>query len=423
MNLPILSVLPPNAEGTSKSGQAHQTSIQGEAAFSSVLAQLKGGKKATPQMLNSDHVNKLAMSMSFADQTEQSLASDLEELLDPSKVDLEEIEQTTTKPVKDDAENSADKPTLQALLALIPLPPQANTLKPSGFDKQTEYETDPSSESSDLLTSSGIDLLAAIDEKSQKAQTIKPDTTAGPVAVGDVEQDTTTFISTPGDQTEQNDQAATVSFSSKVSTTSEKPEMSNQSLSNNQTTASSLPDSAVANASASMPTNTTPSTTANAMVSAPPTPLLNAQLGSPEWQQALSQHVLMSFRNGEQKVELRLHPEELGSLQITLKLQDNQAQLHIASAHSQVRSAVEAAMPHLRHALAESSINLNMSTVGEGISQEEPRNSQQQAFQDERRSSSRSERQGSQENQSELLIDSSTLQSMTRAVSGIDIFA
>ena len=118
---------------------------------------------------------------------------------------------------------------------------------------------------------------------------------------------------------------------------------------------------AVAFAAASPSQSATP---ASARVTAPPTPQLNAQLGSPEWQQALSQQVLMFHRNGQQSAELRLHPQELGALQITLQLDDKQAQLHIASAHGQVRAAVEAAMPQLRHALAESGINLGQSSVG-----------------------------------------------------------
>lgn len=132
---------------------------------------------------------------------------------------------------------------------------------------------------------------------------------------------------------------------------------------------------AVALAAAS-PTQT--AAPAGALVTAPPAPQLNAQLGSPEWQQALNQQVLMFHRNGQQSAELRLHPQELGALQITLKLDDQQAQLHIASAHGQVRAAVEAAMPQLRHALAESGINLGQSSVG-GESTPQWQQAQQQA--------------------------------------------
>jgi flagellar hook-length control protein FliK len=104
--------------------------------------------------------------------------------------------------------------------------------------------------------------------------------------------------------------------------------------------------------------------TSSALVTAPPTPPLNSPLGSPQWQQALSQQVLMFNRQGQQSAELRLHPQELGALHISLKIEDNQAQLHFASAHGQVRAAIEAAMPHLRASLAESGIELGQSSVG-----------------------------------------------------------
>lgn len=95
----------------------------------------------------------------------------------------------------------------------------------------------------------------------------------------------------------------------------------------------------------------------------PSTPMLNAQLGSNEWQQALSQQIVMFSRNGQQNAELRLHPEDLGAIQISLTLDKDQAQLNMVSSHSQVRAALEAALPQLRSALAESGINLGQSNV------------------------------------------------------------
>lgn len=103
--------------------------------------------------------------------------------------------------------------------------------------------------------------------------------------------------------------------------------------------------------------------TASATAMTPATSQINAQLGSPEWQQAVSQQVLMFTRNGLQNAELRLNPEDLGAIQISLKLDNDQAQLNMVSNHSQVRAALEAAMPHLRTALAESGINLAQSNV------------------------------------------------------------
>lgn len=172
-------------------------------------------------------------------------------------------------------------------------------------------------------------------------------------------------------------------------------------------------------AAVSSPTIATQPTSAT--VVAPATPQLNAQLGSPEWQQALSQQVMMFHRNGQQSAELRLHPQELGALQITLKLDDNQAQLHIASAHGQVRSAVEAALPHLRHALAESGINLGQSSVG-GESLPQPQQSQQQASHGGGQPSYRDQH-GSAESGVEAVSVPTGLQAMARAVDGVDIFA
>ncbi|TFZ50448.1 flagellar hook-length control protein FliK [Serratia proteamaculans] len=160
---------------------------------------------------------------------------------------------------------------------------------------------------------------------------------------------------------------------------------------------------------------------ASSLVTAPPTPQLNAQLGSPEWQQALNQQVLMFHRNGQQSAELRLHPQELGALQITLKLDDSQAQLHIASAHGQVRAAVEAAMPQLRHALAESGINLGQSSVG-SESMPQGQQAQQQNAGQQGQPSYRDSHAGS-EPAAEALSAPQALQAMARAVSGVDIFA
>ncbi|MEQ3429464.1 flagellar hook-length control protein FliK [Klebsiella aerogenes] len=174
---------------------------------------------------------------------------------------------------------------------------------------------------------------------------------------------------------------------------------------------------AVAFAAASPSQSATPT---NALVTAPPTPQLNAQLGSPEWQQALSQQVLMFHRNGQQSAELRLHPQELGALQITLQLDDKQAQLHIASAHGQVRAAVEAAMPQLRHALAESGINLGQSSVG---GEATPQWQQQNGNGEGRASYAERHGGGSDAAPIEPVRAPAALQRMANQLNGVDIFA
>lgn len=118
--------------------------------------------------------------------------------------------------------------------------------------------------------------------------------------------------------------------------------------------------------------------TASATTSTPSTPMLNSQLGSDEWQQALSQQIVMFSRNGQQNAELRLHPEDLGAIQISLKLDNDQAQINLVSSHSHVRAALEAAIPQLRSALAESGINLGESQVSSDSSAQSQQFQQQQ---------------------------------------------
>ena len=122
-------------------------------------------------------------------------------------------------------------------------------------------------------------------------------------------------------------------------------------------TPATITNNVISSASAAL----TPTTTS--MVTAPPPAQLSSQLGSQEWQQALGQQILMFSKNGQQTAELHLHPQDLGSIQISLKLDADQASLSMVSNHGQVRAALEAAMPQLRTALAENGINLGQSSV------------------------------------------------------------
>ncbi|MDE8756460.1 flagellar hook-length control protein FliK [Pectobacterium polaris] len=150
---------------------------------------------------------------------------------------------------------------------------------------------------------------------------------------------------------------------------------------------------------------------------------LNAPFGSPQWQDALGQQIIMFSRNGQQTVELRLNPQELGALHISLKIDDNQAQIHLASASGQVRSALEAALPHLRNAMAESGINLGQSSVGSDSSAWQQ---QMAGNNNDGNNSGPSYQQQfghSSESTSELLDVPEQLRSMASSVNGVDIFA
>lgn len=180
-------------------------------------------------------------------------------------------------------------------------------------------------------------------------------------------------------------------------------------------------------AAESTPSPTGPTITMGPIVSTPasvqPTfaaaPVVSAQLGSNEWQQTISQHITLFTRQGQQSAELRLHPEDLGQVQITLKLDDNQAQLQMVSGHSHVRAALEAALPVLRTQLAENGIELTQSSISS-----ENFNGQQQASSQHQQQTSRSGNAGGLDEESdELLAVPASLQSAARGNNAVDIFA
>ncbi|MBD3895224.1 flagellar hook-length control protein FliK [Halomonas sp. ML-15] len=92
---------------------------------------------------------------------------------------------------------------------------------------------------------------------------------------------------------------------------------------------------------------------------------LSAPVASQQWQQQLGQQLVNLTQRGDQRVELRLNPAELGPLSVSLKLGESGAQAQFLSANAQVRAAVEQAIPQLREALEEQGISLSEAMVGE----------------------------------------------------------
>ncbi|GGX78089.1 flagellar hook-length control protein [Litchfieldella qijiaojingensis] len=92
---------------------------------------------------------------------------------------------------------------------------------------------------------------------------------------------------------------------------------------------------------------------------------LPAHVSSPQWSQQLGQQLVGLHQRGGQRVELHLNPAELGPLSVSLKVNEHGAQAQFLSAHAQVRTAIEQAIPQLREALEEQGISLGETMVGE----------------------------------------------------------
>lgn len=190
-----------------------------------------------------------------------------------------------------------------------------------------------------------------------------------------------------------------------VAATAEKQDLASSS-------SSASPTATLAPIMSSHATSQTAATVATA-------PVLSQPLGTHEWQQSLSQHITLFTKQGQQTAELRLHPEDLGQVQISLKLDDNQAQLQMVSAHSHVRAALEAALPVLRTSLAENGIQLAQSSV----SSESFAGQQQSSSQQQHQASRSGNTGGFNDESDELLPVPAALQSAARGNSAVDIFA
>ncbi|WP_052283532.1 flagellar hook-length control protein FliK [Kluyvera genomosp. 1] len=146
---------------------------------------------------------------------------------------------------------------------------------------------------------------------------------------------------------------------------------------------------------------------------------IHAQLGTPDWQQNVSQHITLFTRQGQQTAELRLHPESLGQVHITLKVEDNLAQIQMASPHSHVRAALEAALPVLRSQLEDNGIQLGQSNISsDGFAGQQQQSSSQHAF------ASRGDANTADgQEDGDVLSVPAALQSAARGDNAVDIFA
>lgn len=230
--------------------------------------------------------------------------------------------------------STADMQALSALFAMLPQQtPTASTL-----NVQPDADSDASVSLNTLLGSSGIKNTLTSDARTPATPADKAVTLDTPVSTKSAPLTNEPLVD------------------AKSFTLNNAENSSRDAAANNTSPASST----LATPAFSTATIATPAST---QIAVPVAPQISAQLGSQEWQQAVSQHITLFTRQGQQTAELRLHPEDLGQIQISMKLDDNQAQLQMVSAHSHVRAALEATLPNLRIALAESGIELGQSNI------------------------------------------------------------
>lgn len=96
---------------------------------------------------------------------------------------------------------------------------------------------------------------------------------------------------------------------------------------------------------------------------------LNLNLPMPmdisKWQASLNEQICLISRQGIQNAEIKLNPQELGSLHIKLAMIDDKIDLHMAVAHNMVKGVLESALPMLRSSLEQQGITLQHTNISD----------------------------------------------------------
>ncbi|MFH2135785.1 MAG: flagellar hook-length control protein FliK [Pseudomonadota bacterium] len=103
---------------------------------------------------------------------------------------------------------------------------------------------------------------------------------------------------------------------------------------------------------------------------------ISTPLNQPQWADDFSQKVTWVATQRTQSAQLHLNPAQLGPLEVSLKLNGDQATMQFTSAHAAVRDAIEQSIPRLRDMLADSGISLGNTTVSDQAPREQEQRGQ-----------------------------------------------
>ena len=93
---------------------------------------------------------------------------------------------------------------------------------------------------------------------------------------------------------------------------------------------------------------------------------------NPAWGDTVGDRVQWMVAQNIQEAKIRLHPQELGMLEVRIQMgSDQQTSISFSSPHSQVRDALETALPRLREMFGESGLSLGDVNVSQHSSSEQ----------------------------------------------------
>ncbi|QCI16344.1 hypothetical protein D9V60_00395 [Buchnera aphidicola (Aphis craccivora)] len=93
-----------------------------------------------------------------------------------------------------------------------------------------------------------------------------------------------------------------------------------------------------------------------------------------QWKKAISQQVLFSISNKENKAEIRLQPEFLGSIYVKIQMKNDQAKLKFISDHIEIKNFLNNCIPFLRDSLNKNGIFLKKVNISNSFNLEKNKN-------------------------------------------------
>ncbi len=82
-----------------------------------------------------------------------------------------------------------------------------------------------------------------------------------------------------------------------------------------------------------------------------------------EWPAALGHRLLWAVGEGMQKVEISVNPDDMGPINVQIRIENDKADLRFTAVHATTRDALEASMPRLRDMFSQQGLNLSQAQV------------------------------------------------------------
>lgn len=86
---------------------------------------------------------------------------------------------------------------------------------------------------------------------------------------------------------------------------------------------------------------------------------ISVPVNNPQWADKFSEQIAWLGQQGIKSAQIKIHPEDLGPIEINIKMDKNDASVNIISHSAIVRDIIDQAMPKLREMMADQGLNLS----------------------------------------------------------------